>query len=362
MSVEMLTLDLEKRFGDFSLALKAALPLEGVTAICGPSGSGKSSLLRLIAGLERLDHGFIKLGEAVWSSASPSAFLPPHKRGVGYVFQGARLLPHISVAGNLAYADKRARHKAQPYGYNDILEAFDLGPLTHRKPDTLSGGERQRVALAQALLTRPRLLLLDEPLSALDEHRKHEILPYLARLRGQFALPMLYVSHDITEVTGIADRALMLENGKSVAFGETVETLNTYGFAVEGSGRSRVILTGKAGRTDTRLQLVDVEIGEATLKLPLDEVRPIGAQVRIIINARDVSLSVKPPVGLSIQNVLPGKITAIETATNRAVVSVSVQIGDTDLPVRLTRAAIEALSLQVGMPVFALVKTASLAR
>lgn len=360
MSDEVLDIALEKRFGDFSLAVEARLPLHGVTAIFGPSGSGKSSLLRLIAGFERPGQGVIRLGNETWADTDQRLFVPPHRRGVGTVFQGGQLLPHLSVQANLAYADKRAHGLSRGYRLEDVVDAFDLAPLLGQKPSTLSGGERQRAALAQAVLTRPRLLLLDEPLSALDQNRKLEILPYLGRLQEQFNLAMIYVSHDMSEIMHIADHILVMENGQSVAFGQTVATLNKHGFETNGQGRSGVILPGQVTGIDQRLQLVEVAVGAAQLRLPLAPAHKIGAPVRLLIKARDVALSVKRPEGLSIQNMLAGEVRHIEAKAQGAIASVTIGIGEAELPVRLTRAAIESLDLKPAMPIFALIKTAAL--
>ena len=363
MSVEMLHIDIEKRFGAFELAVKAALPLAGVTAVFGPSGSGKSSLLRLIAGFERPASGHISLENHVWAGGPAQVFLPSHKRGVAYVFQDGRLLPHLSVKGNLLYADKRADASRHAYSVQDVVSAFDLEALMARKPATLSGGERQRVALAQALLTRPRLLLLDEPLSALDERRKQDILPYLGRLQNQFSIPMLYVSHDIGEVTRIADNVLMLEAGRKTGFGETVQTLNAHGFQSGEAGRSGVILTGQVTSIDDRLQLMNIAIAEHMLRLPYDEAHPVGSLVRVILRASEIALSVKAPEGLSIQNSLRGHIKTIQAQPENPMATVMLSLGaEMDMPVQVTRSAIESLELAEGSPVYALVKTASLAR
>ena len=362
MSVDRLDLDFTARFGDFTLALKEQLPVAGVTAVFGPSGSGKSSLLRLLAGFERPVSGHIQLEKQVWAGGSPQIFLPPHRRGIGYVFQGGRLLPHLTVRGNLDYADKRARLRLNAYTFEDVITAFDLADLFERKPGTLSGGERQRVALAQALLTRPRLLLLDEPLSALDDRRKQEILPYLEQLQDRFAIPTLYVSHNLREVVRLADRVLMLEAGQATAFGSAVEVLNAHGFRTGGASRSGTILTGKVTRIDERLQLMDIAIGEDVMKLPHDAAYAVGKSVRMVLNASEIALSTKRPEGLSIQNALQGRIKHIHSAPDQAVASVMVTLGTADIAVEVTRAAIEDLDLAPDVPVFALVKTASLAR
>lgn len=362
MSDDLLHIHITKRLGAFVLEVDTVLPLVGVTAIFGPSGSGKSSLLRLIAGLERPDRGTLRWADQVWSGDRPSDFLRPHLRGVSYVFQGGRLLDHLTVGGNLAYAETRARGRAQMARPDDVVAALDLAPLMARKPGTLSGGERQRAALGQALLAQPRLLLLDEPLSALDAPRKAEILPFLDRVHCSFGIPVLYVSHDLSEVTRLADKVLIMKKGRHLGFGDTVETLNTYGFETAGEGRSGIILTGHITRLDARLKLMEIAIGVHTLLLPAKGKRSIGQSVRVILKARDIALSLKVPEGLSIQNRLQGHIRSIDQADSRALVWLNVDIGaDADLPVQVTRSALEVLDLRVGSSVFALVKTASLA-
>lgn len=362
MSPDTLHIDLEKRLGDFTLRVSQSLPLEGVTAIFGESGSGKSTLLRLIAGLDRPDRGTLTAKGETWVSSDTRSFTPADKRRVGYVFQSGHLLPHLSVLGNLRYADRRARGTEAGYGFEDVVSAFDLDGLTARRPATLSGGERQRVALAQALLTRPRLLLLDEPLSALDQRRKAAILPYLDQLQARFSLPILYVSHDMREVLRIADRVLAMDKGRIRAFGSTVEVLNTQGFQTDGAARSGTILTGRVTHIDTRLRLAEIAIGTDTIKLPLQETTTTGAEVKVIVNANEVALSTQQPSGLSIQNVLAGTIFAIRHDTNTALADVTVMLGKTALPVRITRASAETLSLREGMPIYALIKTALLAK
>jgi molybdate transport system ATP-binding protein len=198
------------RFGDFRLEAEAALPGSGVTALVGPSGAGKTTLLRCLAGLARAQ-GEVRVGAAVWQDGR--AFTPTHRRGVGYVFQEPSLLAHLSVKANLAYAAKRASERAGPE-FDEVAAMLGLGGLLHRSPDALSGGERQRVAIARALLSRPALLLMDEPLSSLDAASKAEVLPYLEQLHRSLALPVIYVSHDAPEVARLADRVIRMDAGR----------------------------------------------------------------------------------------------------------------------------------------------------
>jgi len=192
-------------FGDFTLDARIDTPLSGTTALFGPSGGGKSTLLRIIAGLENRAEGVVALGDMTWAHSDAGIFTPAHQRPVGTVFQDGRLFTHLTVAQNLRYADRRSRHRHSAINLDTVIDRLSLTPLLPRRPDTLSGGERQRVALGRTLLTRPALLLLDEPLSALDRGRKADILPYLRDLPGSFGIPTLYVSHAVEEIAQLAE-------------------------------------------------------------------------------------------------------------------------------------------------------------
>lgn len=211
-----LSFDLGGRFGEFRLDAEASIPAAGVTAIMGPSGAGKTTLLRCLAGLQRAE-GRVFLGETVWQEAG--VFAPTHRRGVGYVFQEPSLLPHLSVRGNLDFAVRRAGAQSGP-GFDDVVAMLGLEALLHRAPERLSGGERQRVAIGRALLSKPALLMMDEPLSSLDADSKADVLPYLEQLHRELSLPVLYVSHDAAEVARLADRVARMEAGRIVAVAE----------------------------------------------------------------------------------------------------------------------------------------------
>src|ERR1700690_2864211 len=214
----MLDVDVEKRLGDFSLSARFQSG-NGVTAVFGPSGAGKTTLVNMIAGLVTPDRGRITIDEAALFDSAKRIDLPPHRRRIGYVFQEGRLFPHLSVRHNLDYGRWMGGHVADAKAFAHVVELLDIGALLDRRPGKLSGGERQRVAVGRALLMRPRLLLLDEPLASLDEARKADILPYLERLRDEAKVPMIYVSHDAAEVKRIASRVVRLDAGKVVATG-----------------------------------------------------------------------------------------------------------------------------------------------
>src|SRR5687768_8562298 len=218
-----LTVDVRLRYQDFNLEVAQDFSLAGVTGLFGPSGSGKSTLLRIIAGLETRAAGRIAMGPEIWQEGDRA--LPPHRRGVGYVFQDTRLFPHLSVGGNLEYALKRAAGLGGP-GMSEIVDVLDLGAFLSRRPAEISGGEKQRVAIGRALLSAPKILLMDEPLAALDEARKAEILPYLERLCDQSRVPIIYVSHSVAEVARLAHNMVVLRDGRVLRAGSAIEVLS----------------------------------------------------------------------------------------------------------------------------------------
>ena len=362
MWAETLSIDVRLPRQDFELAVTTELAMDGVTAIFGPSGSGKSSLLRTIAGFEQPRSGSIFFGDAVWFHSQRNVHLPPHRRPVGYLFQDARLFSHLDVAGNLAYAERRARRERARMDATRIRDALDLSPILKRQVSQLSGGERQRVALARTLLTRPRLLLLDEPLAALDQARKEDILPYLERLPRDFGVPTLYVSHDIDEVAHVADRILVLARGRIQAAGPTAEMLERFDLApYTGRFEAGVLVEGDVTGHDERLKLTAIDLHGATLTVPYAPDVAAGTHVRLRIRARDVALATQAPTGLSIRNVLPGTIARLEVDPQAGSAELLIDIGGPRLRARLTLAAVEDLRLEEGLPVFALIKSVSLA-
>ncbi len=369
MSDSGLHIDIKARFGALELDLSERWESSGVTALFGPSGSGKTSILRLIAGFAKPDAGRISFGEEVWFDRSGSVFYPPHKRPIGFVHQGGQLLPK-TVHKNVHYAEVRSvKRSTRPHPLlwdrDTLIEMFELGELLERTPDTLSGGERQRVALAQAILVQPRVLLLDEPLSALDGTWKARLLSILAELAAVQSLPIVYVSHDTSEVARIANHVVVIRGGAVVASGEPVAMLNAHGFGRHGSARSGTVLAGKVAAHDTQTQLMSISIGPHRVKLPLDATRPVGSDLRMIIHASNVVLSTQAPVGLSVQNALAGTILAIEPDEGTALAHVTLTLDGTDgasLVACVTRAAVAELGLAVGQDIHALIKTAVLAR
>ena len=355
-----LELDLRLQFQGFALAVAHAFPLAGVTALFGPSGCGKSTLLRIVCGLERQARGKVVFDGEVWQDGG--RFLPAHRRGVGYVFQDARLFGHLSVAGNLAFADRRSRHVGSAIAFDDVVRTLDLEPLLARRPAALSGGERQRVAIGRTLLTRPRLLLMDEPLAALDRRRKSEILPYVARLSAAFGVPIVYVTHAVEEVVRLADRMVVLDRGRVAAAGEVATVLARLDLdGSTGHFEAGVVLTGTVLGHDRVFHLTRIALGDQVVEMP-EVALAVAEPVRLRVRARDVALAIRRPEGLSIRNVLAGRIRAIAADPATAFAEVVVDVGGQAVRARVTRAAVADLGLVAGAAVYALVKSVSFDR
>ena len=363
MSADLLSLRVRLSFPGFDLDVTEELHLDGVTALFGPSGGGKSTLLRTIAGFETPRSGRIALGGETWFDSETRVNVPAHLRPVGFMFQDARLFGHLGVAGNLAFADKRSRTRAAGFHRGDVIAALDLRPLMDRSIGSLSGGERQRVALARTLLTRPKLLLLDEPLSALDVERKADILPYLEELPKRFGIPTIYVSHALEEVVRLADRVFVLADGRPQGYGPAaaiVERLDLQ--PITGRFEAGALVEARVTGQDERLVLTHLDLDGETLKMPMvDHLKP-GDTIRLRIRARDVALATRRPEGISIRNVLPGTVAAITPEPDTAFAEVYVALKTTRFRARLTRAAVEDLGLTKGTPVFALIKSVTFDR
>ena len=353
----MLDVDITHGFGGFDLAVKHRFAAGGITAVFGRSGSGKSTLLRIIAGLEPGAKGHVALDGMLWQDAV--SFVKPEARGVGMVFQDARLFGHLTVAGNLEYAAKRAAGLGGPQVVA-IARDFDLLPLIDRRPQGLSGGERQRVALARALLSVPRVLLLDEPLAALDDTRKAEILPYLERLRDSKDMPILYVSHSMAEVARIATDIVVMQAGRVLRSG-TVEDVLSDPAAVPDLGvrdagavlRARVVAHHADG-------LTELAVSQGVFLLPRFAAA-IGAVVRVRIPAQDVILSLHRPVGISALNILPVVIASVFQGDGPGA-AIGLVSGEDRLLARVTRRSADAMGLTEGLACYAVVKSVAVAQ
>jgi len=353
-----LALDVAVEREAFSLVVKQEIALEGITAVYGPSAAGKTTLLRVIAGLEDRARGHVVFDGAVWQDGNTR--VPAHARGVGYVFQDARLFGHLTVEGNLRFAVRHSARRAAPKSrieFSAVVRELDLSSLLSRRPAFLSAGEQQRVAIGRALLTSPRLLLMDEPLSALDIGRKREIVPLLERLPKMFGVPVLYVTHNVDEVARLASDMLLLRAGRIVASGRVADVLERLDLDDLTGGRDTGAVlhvrveAGRGGAAALRLteQLLHAPVARAGVGMPL----------RIRIHARDVALATERPRGLSIRNVLQARILRID-ADEPINVDVLLDVDGQHLRSRITRDALEDLKLEPGQPVFALIKSVAL--
>ncbi|QFY41508.1 molybdenum ABC transporter ATP-binding protein [Candidatus Methylospira mobilis] len=343
----------------FRLGVDLQVPGQGVTALFGHSGSGKTTVLRCIAGLERVPDGFLSVNGEIWQDDCKSIFLPTHRRPLGYVFQEASLFAHLSVRKNLEFGLKRVPQTSQKVAFDQALELLGIESLLERKPASLSGGERQRVGIARALLTSPRLLLLDEPLAALDKKRKDEIIPYLERLQNELSIPLIYVSHSMNEIAQLADFLVLLDHGSVIASGplqETLARLDLHGSFADDAGV--VLKTVVAAHEDadalTRLDFTGGSIYVA------ERPEPLGRSVRCRVHARDVSLTLEKPVATSILNLVSATVVGVGETDNPAHVLIHLNTCGSALLARITRRSLKSLGIAEGMTVWAQIKAVAL--
>lgn len=355
----MLDIALRKRHGDFELDLAFQSDGAKVTALFGRSGSGKTSVINMVAGLVRPDRGRVVVDGRVLFDSATGLDLPPAKRRVGYVFQEGRLFPHYTVRGNLTYGMERTPARERFIQFDQVIEVLGIGALLDRRPGRLSGGEKQRVAIGRALLASPRLLLMDEPLAALDGARKAELLPFIALLPGQFGVPILYVSHAIDEVLRLADHLLLMNGGKLQDSGTVEDVMSRSGFAeVSGGQDTASVLTALVSRHDRPQVTTHLSFPGGVIRVPLLSA-PVGRHLRVRIDAGDVMLSLTRPEGLSVQNIFPARVVSIRH--DNGLVDVGLDLG-CPLQARISEQALGDLGLEVGMSLYALVKTAAISR
>ncbi len=348
-----LRVDLKHRFADFALDVEfEAGP--GLSALFGRSGAGKSTIVNAVAGLLKADQAQISLGDVVFDDAHTQ--LKPHRRRIGYVFQDARLFPHLSVTQNLDYG---ARFGAAPRNRDQIIDMLGLGDLLQRRPATLSGGQAQRVALGRALLSDPALLLMDEPLAALDAPRKAEIMPYLEHLKIHAAMPILYVSHAVDEIARLADQLILIENGSVKAKGAVFDIMADPAFVpLFGVREAGAVLHARV-MSHARDGLSALHVSGGALHLMGVTASP-GADIRLRVLAQDITLSRTRPEGLSALNILPARVTAIHKGGGPGV-AVQLQAGEDRLLARVTARAVTQMGLQEGQSIYAILKATSVA-
>jgi molybdate transport system ATP-binding protein len=354
----MLRVAAKKQRGAFLLDAKFELPTPGIVALFGRSGCGKSTLVNVIAGLLAADAGRVELDDAVLLDTERGIDVAPEKRRIGYVFQDARLFPHLRVEANLRYALKRAA--VAPFvGMDLVVELLDLEPLMSRRTHELSGGERQRVAIGRALLSQPSLLLLDEPLASLDASRREEVLPYLETLRDQLAIPMVYVSHNFDEVLRLATHLVLMEAGNTIAQGNLSDmSLHPRVRAIIGTDAVGAIVDGTVLGADASSGLTRVQVGQGELKVHCGEVVP-GTRLRVQLLARDLIVATESPQHISVRNSLAGVVTSVADDVDDSDL-IAIDVGGILIMARVTKAATRELGLAAGKHVWALVKTASL--
>ncbi|SDU35764.1 molybdenum ABC transporter ATP-binding protein [Halopseudomonas salegens] len=349
---------LRLRRAGFTLDFNEHLPGQGVTALFGRSGSGKTTLLRCLAGFEPEAAGEICINGEYWQQERQSR--PTHQRELGYVFQEASLFAHLTVAGNLRYAWRRVPAANRRITQAEAIDWLGLGELLRRYPDQLSGGQRQRVAIARAMLGSPQLLLMDEPLAALDSASKAEIMPYLQRLPQQLQMPILYVSHTLEEVAQLADHLVLLEHGRCLGQGALNEMLTRLDLPLASAASASAVVQAQVASFDADYHLLSVVTAAGSLQVPAPA-RPAGDQVRVRIAARDLLLAQAPLVGISALNSLPVTVLALTADTDPAFTLVRLEHAGQPLLARITRKSAEQMQLAAGTELQAIVKTASLA-
>ena len=349
--------------GRFELDVAFEVPMRGITALFGPSGCGKTTILRCVAGLTHLP-GRLVIGDEVWQDDVAGKFLKPHERAVGYVFQEASLFAHLSVRDNLRYGQRRALKTgiAETFRFDDIVDLLVIGHLLDRATGELSGGERQRVALGRALLAQPRLFLMDEPLSALDRMTKEEIFPYFEALRASLSIPVLYVSHDISEIERLADHMVLLDSGRVIATGRLNELLADSRFPLARSPEASSVLEARVTAYNPEDALTELDIGGQTLLVPR-RVGESGGTYRVRIAATDVSLAIDRSSRTSILNIVPvtvREIQPLDSAQLNVLLTIGHREGGPKLLARVTRRAKRMLGFELGQEMYAQIKAVSL--
>ena len=343
----------------FTLDVDLHLPGRGVSALFGASGSGKTTCLRAIAGLEHAPGGYLSVNGEVWQDDSCGLFVPTHLRPLGYVFQEASLFAHLTIRRNLEYGLRRVPAGARKVSLEHAVELLGIEPLLDRMPDRLSGGEKQRVAIARALATSPRILLMDEPLAALDVKRKNEILPYLERLHDELEIPLVYVSHAPDEVARLADHLVVLEEGRALASGPLGETLARLDLPIRLGEDAGVVLEGEIAELDAEWHLARVAFAGGSLWVR-DSGVPVGQHVRVRILARDISIALDAHTDVSTLNVLPATVRQLADDTHPALALVRLDAGGVPLVARITRRSAARLELRPGLNVWAQIKAVAL--
>ncbi len=344
-------------FPGFHLQTRLTIPKSGVTVLFGPSGSGKTTLLRCLAGLERSPKGLMQFGDTVWQDETQGIFVPVHERPIGLVFQEPRLFPHLSVRSNLLYGFKRIPVQERRIFLNDVVEILNIAHLLDRRPHFLSGGEAQRVAIGRALLTSPKLLLMDEPLASLDHQRKQEILPYIRRLQSKWGIPIIYISHSLEEILQLVDTLILLKAGRVVAEGPATEVFSK--LELRGIINSEIlgaIFDTRVIQHEPEFGLTRVQFMGHQLHVPGQEAK-IGQSIRLHIHSNDVSIVTSPPDSrTSVLNILEATVMEVGSIDPAGYsVDIKLDVGQT-LLATITRKSLKNLALEPGQKVYAHIK------
>jgi molybdate transport system ATP-binding protein len=348
--------------GEFTLDVDLSLPGRGVSALFGHSGSGKTSCLRAMAGLDRAPRGYFAIGQEVWQDESRGLFVAPHQRALGVVFQEASLFSHLSVRCNMEFGQKRVQPRAgerqRRLALDEVAQLLGLASLLERSPGELSGGERQRVAIARALLAAPKILLLDEPLAALDLKRKLEIMPYLERLHGELSIPVIYVSHSPDEVARLADHLCLLDQGRVLASGPLNEVLSRIDLPSSFADETGVVIEARIAEHEAD-ELTRIEFPGGTIFVSRRS-EPVGVLLRCKINARDVSLALAPQVQSSILNCVAATVVDLAPSDAPGQLLVRLDAAGSPLLARITRRSAERLGIRPGLALYAQIKAVAL--
>lgn len=357
----MLKVDVEKSLKAFHLSTRFECESSGVIALFGRSGSGKTSVVNMLAGLLTPERGKVVINDHVLFDSTRKINVPPQARRLGYVFQEDRLFPHLTVRKNLLYGWKRAPKSERRIQLEQVVEMLGIEGLLERHPGKLSGGEKQRVALGRALLANPSLLLMDEPLAALDQARKEDVLPFIERLRDEFEIPIVYVSHSMEEIMRLADTMVLISDGRVEAVGTVDDVMGRLDLRpLTGRYEAGAVVNARISSHDTKFDLTELEFGGGALRIPLLDV-PAGTMLRVRIRARDVSLALAPPTDISIQNVFKATIVAIGSETGPQV-DLRLSAGGAAVWARITKRALVELNLEPGREVYAMVKAIAVDR
>ncbi|MFA6232855.1 MAG: molybdenum ABC transporter ATP-binding protein [Bacteroidota bacterium] len=342
--------------GDFTMDVDLNIPARGITALSGPSGCGKTTLLRAIAGLDHHRNGYCRVGETLWQD--DDVFVPPHRRALGFVFQESSLLEHLTVRRNLEYGASRVPRSERTIAMESVIEFLRIGPLLERRPDRLSGGERQRVAIGRALAVSPKILLMDEPLTGLDTASKQELLPYLESLHDELEIPVLYVTHTLTEIARMADHLVLMEAGRIVETGALQDMFTRLDLPTARGSEAASIIEAVVAGHDEQFHLTRLDFAGGEFKVPGMQLR-VGDRLRLRIAARDVSLTLERQSRTSILNIFPAMVDGI-SEEEQGQSTVRLLVGGVPVLARVTKKSVVDLGLQPGSEVFAQVKSVSL--